>query len=242
MGDFRRMAARARKSAPRKKSLTSARGRGRSAPRWQRWALGIALSLFLVVVATGISWYQNPNQSLGEAVQTGRALLESSGKPPAAPAATPSGAPVSLEVARVLRVIDGDTIVVSTGNGSEERVRLLRVDTPESVHRDPSRNLPIGKAAAAYVADRLTDRQVRLEAGREATDRFGRRLAYVIVEGENFNVELVRQGWSPYYTKYGRSSRYDGDFRRAEALARANKAGIWGDADYLASMDRLSED
>ncbi len=65
------------------------------------------------------------------------------------------------------------------------------------------------------------------------TGFFHRHLCYVIYEENgsriNFNVELVRNGFTPYYTKYGYSSRYHDDFIDAENEARKNKVGIWND-------------
>jgi endonuclease YncB( thermonuclease family) len=45
---------------------------------------------------------------------------------------------------------------------------------------------------------------------------YGRLLAYVFVDGQNLNLDLVRQGLPPYYTKYGKSEKYDAEFRTAE--------------------------
>ncbi len=141
------------------------------------------------------------------------------------------GAPLTTAegylVAEVERVVDGDTLVVRIGSETE-RVRLLNVDTPESVHPDDSRNTVLGARAADYTRRRLENAQVRLEAGGdESHDRYGRRLAYVLVDGRNFNIELVREGWSEYVTKYGASERYDREFRTAEKEARKAERGIW---------------
>jgi endonuclease YncB( thermonuclease family) len=61
---------------------------------------------------------------------------------------------------------------------------------------------------------------------------YGRTLSYVFVTKAgkriNYNVELVRLGYSPYYVKYGRSRRYEKEFIAAEAEAMAGKRGIWG--------------
>jgi len=59
--------------------------------------------------------------------------------------------------------------------------------------------------------------------------RYGRLLAYVFVDEVNFNLELVRQGLSPYYIKYGLSQKYDQEFREAERYARKHELNIWGD-------------
>lgn len=64
------------------------------------------------------------------------------------------------------------------------------------------------------------------------TDIYGRYLAYVILESEgkevNYNIECVRQGYSPYYNKYGNSKRFHKEFLEAQDNARKNKLGIWG--------------
>ncbi|MBI1293016.1 hypothetical protein GC173_17545, partial [bacterium] len=205
-------------------------------PRWKKALLGAVLSLLLLLTASGIAWFRNPDQSLGEAMESGRTLLEGKATRPEAPPP-----PAERDVATVIRVVDGDTLLVRIGE-SEERIRLLNIDTPESVHSDASRNLPIGKKASEFTRNALENRQVRLESGREERDRYGRRLAYVFTEGNNFNVQLVSEGWSPYVTKYGKSQRYDADFRRAEEQARKTKKGIWNDPDYLAMMSAESDE
>ena len=128
----------------------------------------------------------------------------------------------------VIRIIDGDTIVVDYQE-KPEKVRLLCVNTPESVHPDKKQNIPMGKTASAYAKKRLKGKYVDLEFEGRMRGRYGRLLAYVFVEGTNFNLELVRQGLSPYYTKYGLSQKYDKEFRETERLARKDKLNIWGD-------------
>jgi micrococcal nuclease len=130
---------------------------------------------------------------------------------------------------QILRIVDGDTIDINY-NGKRERVRLLCVNTPESVHPDKKQNVPMGKVAAEYAKGRLSGKSVDLEfEGSRTRGKYGRLLAYVIVDGQNFNLELVRQGLSPYYTKYGKSQKYDSEFKAAEKLARQDGLNIWGD-------------
>ena len=140
---------------------------------------------------------------------------------------------------RVLRVVDGDTIVVIY-NGKKERVRLLCVNTPESVHPDEKQNIPLGKVASKYTAKRLAGKNIDLEfEGERIRGHYGRLLAYVFVDGSNFNVELVRQGLSPYYTKYGKSVQYHNQFRSAERQARKEKLHIWNDPELTKKYLRL---
>jgi len=125
-------------------------------------------------------------------------------------------------------------------NGKYEKVRLLCVNTPESVHPDKKQNIPMGKVASRYTQKKLTDKYVKLEFEiKKIRGNHGRLLAYVFVDGQNLNLDLVRQGLSPYYTKYGKSEKYDPEFRAAEKLARKEKLNIWGDPELTEKYLRL---
>ncbi|MFH2219457.1 MAG: thermonuclease family protein [Pseudomonadota bacterium] len=160
--------------------------------------------------------------------------------------------PVSAVAGRykVIRVVDGDTIDINykddsdtldiTYKGRKERVRLLCVDTPESVHPDAKQNIPMGKVAADYAKKKLSGKHIALEfEGKLLRGDYGHLLAYVFVDGQNFNLDLVRQGLSPYYTQYGKSRKYDADFLAAEKLARKEKLNIWGDPELTEKYLRL---
>ncbi len=139
---------------------------------------------------------------------------------------------------RVIRIVDGDTIIVNY-KGRNEKVRLLCVNTPESVHPDKKQNILLGKVAADYTKKRLKGNYVNLEFEGPIRGRYGRLLAYVLVDGVNFNLELVREGLSPYYIKYGFSQKYDQEFREAERYARKHKLNIWGDPELAQKYLRL---
>jgi len=142
------------------------------------------------------------------------------------------------EQSRVIRIVDGATIVVNY-KGKNEKVRLLCVNTPESVHPDKKQNIPMGKIASNYAKKRLKGKYVDLEFEGPFRGRYGRLLCYVFVDGVNFNLELVREGLSPYYTKYGLSQKYDKEFREAERYARNHKLNIWGDPKLTQKYLRL---
>jgi len=139
---------------------------------------------------------------------------------------------------KVIRVVDGDTIVVDY-KGKNEKVRLLCVNTPESVHPDKKQNIPMGKVASNHAKDRLKGKYVDLEFEGPKRGKYGRLLAYVFVDEVNFNLELVREGLSPYYTKYGLSQKYDKEFREAEQYARNHNLNIWGDPELTQKYLRL---
>ncbi|MDP9364959.1 MAG: thermonuclease family protein [Chloroflexota bacterium] len=148
---------------------------------------------------------------------------------------------------RVVRVVDGDTIRVALADGTEESLRLACVDTEESLPGRNDPNKPVtaaGKAASAmakaYFAEPgggmatvdlefETDGDVDLTSPR-FRDNYGRLLCYVHKGEENYNLKLVRDGWSPYFVKYGRSRPHHAAMIAAEAEAQAAGARIWDPA------------
>jgi micrococcal nuclease len=95
----------------------------------------------------------------------------------------------------VIRVVDGDTIVVSI-DGTDTKVRFIGIDTPESVHPDKSKNTPDGKAAFEYTARLLDGKSVCLEYDAERLDSYGRTLAYVWLDDVMVNRLLLKQGYA----------------------------------------------
>lgn len=122
----------------------------------------------------------------------------------------------------VVRVVDGDTIVLD----GQERVRLIGVNTPESV--DPRRPVQFfGREAATFAQELLRGKKVTLGYEGHLQDRYGRTLAYVYLEdGTLANAEIIRQGYGFAYTKYP-FSKMD-EFRILEYQARNQKRGLWG--------------
>jgi micrococcal nuclease len=127
--------------------------------------------------------------------------------------------------AEVMSVVDGDTLDVRW-NGRTERVRLLGVDTPETV--DPHRPVGCyGPEASAFTHRRLQGRTVHLRFDRERRDRYGRLLAYVEVDGRRFNDELLTGGYARLLVipPNGRHARAMLD---EELAARSAARGLWG--------------
>ena len=126
---------------------------------------------------------------------------------------------------RVVAVVDGDTLDVAWGE-RRERVRLLGVDTPETV--DPDRPVGCyGPEASAFTSRRLQGRTVRLEFDRERRDRFGRLLAYVDIDGRRFNDELLAGGYARLLVipPNGRHARAMLDEELGGALGRPGAVG-----------------
>jgi micrococcal nuclease len=132
------------------------------------------------------------------------------------------------EPARIVAVVDGDTVDVAVG-GRTERVRLLGIDTPETV--DPDRPVGcFGPEASARTAELLPDgTEVELQRDVEGRDHFGRLLAYVFTgEDETFvNEVLVAEGYAEVLV-IEPNDAYAARLRDAEASARSSGAGLWG--------------
>lgn len=158
---------------------------------------------------------------------------------PAAPTPESSGGTVRQQAsvppgwvtAEVVRVVDGDTLVVRV-DGREARVRYVGVDTPESVQR----NTPVecfGREASRENEQLVGGRTVYLERDISDTDRYGRLLRYVHVDdpatGQRLLVELelVRRGYAHAVT-YPPDVKYADQLRAAEREAREARRGLWG--------------
>jgi len=129
---------------------------------------------------------------------------------------------------RVVQVLDGDTIVVR-GGGAPETIRLLGVDTPETHH--PTKPVQCyGPEASAYTASRLFGKLVRLEDDVERHDIYGRRLAYVYLDGRNFEQELLRKGYARLLV-IEPNHAHARDMLDDELNARAHRVGLWGACD-----------
>ena len=137
------------------------------------------------------------------------------------------GPPLGPGEAVVERVVDGDTIVVHV-SGHDERVRLIGIDTPETV--DPRKPVQcFGKEASDHTKVLLpAGTVVRLERDAEARDRYDRLLAYVYRKSDGLfvNLELARDGYAQLLT-IPPNLAYVDQLRAAVADARHQGRGLW---------------
>lgn len=132
--------------------------------------------------------------------------------------------------ALAIRAVDGDTIEVRIDGASEDvKVRLLGVDTPESV--DPRRPVEcFGKEASKYTASRVDGRRVRLEADPKAdeVDKYGRLLRNVILgDGTDLNAALIADGYAHAYLSFPLDARRKAELTRLEEEAKLARRGLW---------------
>jgi len=127
-------------------------------------------------------------------------------------------------LAQVVRVIDGDTIVVLI-NGLEYRVRYIGINTPETV--DPRKPVEcFGREASQRNRELVEEKTVELEKDVSETDQYGRLLRYVWVDGEMVNAVLVSEGYAMVVT-YPPDVKYQELFLELQRQALAEGQGLW---------------
>ncbi|WP_433713735.1 thermonuclease family protein [Nocardia sp. CA-084685] len=147
-------------------------------------------------------------------------------------AAAPSPIPVPADAEGpfpVSRVVDGDTVSIQK-DGKQVKVRMVGLDTPETW--DPHKAAQcFGVEASNHAKQVLTGKQVLVkpDSSQDSTDKYGRLLAYVWVDGALFNLDQIAQGFGHAYT-YQTPYQYQREFRAAERHARDNQLGLWNPA------------
>ena len=120
--------------------------------------------------------------------------------------------------ARVIQVIDGDTIIIEGGY----RVRYIGIDTPEIYPEAEDFGMEAWQANRRLVEGK----EVRLETDVSETDKYGRRLRYVYVGDVLVSAELVKQGLARAKA-YPPDTRYQDHLEEMEAEARSAGRGMW---------------
>jgi micrococcal nuclease len=116
------------------------------------------------------------------------------------------------EEAVLLRVIDGDTIETSIG-----KVRLLGINTPE-------KNMPFSNESKKFLSG-FVNKTLILERDFEDTDKYDRKLRYMIYNNSFINTQILEQGFANSYYTHG--LKYEQELLKAESQARNLKIGIW---------------
>jgi micrococcal nuclease len=128
----------------------------------------------------------------------------------------------------VLRVVDGDTFIADVDGVGEATIRMLGVNTPETV--DPRKPAEcFGKEASDYTKRRLDGAPVYLEADplADEIDRYGRLLRVVQLDDSDFNAELIREGYAYALTSFPMSPDRKHDYKMFEQDAMAAERGLW---------------
>jgi endonuclease YncB( thermonuclease family) len=132
------------------------------------------------------------------------------------------GAQAMEWVGTVVRIADGDTLTLLDDGKAMHRIRIDGIDAPE-------RTQAHGQRSRLSLAALAQGRSARAECGK--SDRYGREVCRVIVDGVDVGLEQVRRGWAWHYTKYAHeqppSARLA--YARAEEEARRARHGLWSE-------------
>jgi micrococcal nuclease len=120
--------------------------------------------------------------------------------------------------ARVIAVMDGDTVIV-LHDGKKIKIRLANIDAPESAQ-------PFGKESRQALLERVLKKQVHINS--RAVDTYGRMVAEISVDGNNVNEEQVRNGMAWEYSHFHR----DRNYLALQTEARQSHRGLWGKAEH----------
>jgi micrococcal nuclease len=122
--------------------------------------------------------------------------------------------------ARVIKVADGDTVTVLKGK-QQVRVRLSSIDAPE-------KNQPFGTRSQQHLSDLVFGKTVRVIE--DGSDRYGRTIGVLRIDGTNVNRRMVSDGMAWAYTAY----LNDDLMPMLELRARFTRSGLWNDAHPVA--------
>jgi len=143
------------------------------------------------------------------------------------------------DLATVTRVVDGDTLDVRY-QGEDQRVRLLNINTPETL--DPDKGVEcLGPEASQYLKDMLpAGTKVRLEFDQELRDRYGRLLAGVFLDGKLVNAEIARAGMGAPVVYEPNRRFYDKVMAASDEAFEAN-AGLYDETIECTLLGQISE-
>jgi len=186
----------------------------------------VLLALCLALLAAGVLFACLRIVSLSERV---RALEQRQHPIPViAPAVRRRTPPPDHSLHKVLRVIDGDTFVMDA-NGGPLKVRVLGIDTPETVHPDRPVE-PFGPEASRRARELLAGKPVTIhydaDLNKSKWGKYGRLLVYVeLPDTRDFGSVLIREGLARAYRKYPCSRL--AEYIKAEREAQAARVGVW---------------
>lgn len=131
---------------------------------------------------------------------------------------------------KVVSVADGDTITVLDADRVQHKIRLSGIDAPE-------RSQAFGRRSKEHLAGLVSGEQVTVET--DKTDRYGRSVGKVLLQGRDINLAIVVAGLAWHYKKY--ESEQPASDRRlyasAEVQARELRVGLWRDREPMAPWD-----
>lgn len=125
-----------------------------------------------------------------------------------------------LYSAKVVSVVDGDTIVADRKRGGEERIRLAAVDAPES-------HQAFGEQSKRYLSDLILNKDIQTQS--YGTDRYGRTIAVIRLGNASVNKKIVTDGYAWFYPEYDNGL----DYSVEQFAAQKERRGLWHSSDII---------
>ena len=125
---------------------------------------------------------------------------------------------------RVIGVHDGDTVTLLIAGNQQLKIRLAQIDAPEL-------DQPFGQQSKQSLSDMVFNKTIKVD--KETTDKYGRTVGTLIIEGVDANKEQVKRGMAWVYKQY----LHDQSLIPLEETARQTKVGLWADATPMAPWD-----
>lgn len=141
---------------------------------------------------------------------------------------------VDKDTVTLLKCVDGDTAHFKRGN-QDLKVRFLAINTPESTTKKEF----YGKEASNYVCNKLTNAtkiELEYDSKSDKLDKYGRTLAWIIVDNENLQLDLVKNGYAEVKYIYG-DYKYLNELKSLEKEAKAKKIGMWQNYESTTNYD-----
>lgn len=131
---------------------------------------------------------------------------------------------------KVVGISDGDTITVLDGSKTQHKVRLAGIDAPE-------KSQAFGDRSKQYLSDQVFGKTVTVDWNK--TDKYGRTIGKVIINGQDANLRQVQAGLAWHYKQYEKeqSASDRNSYAQAETDARARHIGLWHDATPMPPWD-----
>ena len=125
---------------------------------------------------------------------------------------------------KVIKIKDGDTIVILDSNNDQYTIRVADIDCPEKAQ-------PFGTKAKQFTSCEVFGKQVTID--KKNLDKYGRIVGYVMYEGKNLSIELLKVGFAWHYKYYSK----DQNMANIETNAKQNRAGLWIDNNPINPYD-----
>lgn len=133
------------------------------------------------------------------------------------------------ETVKFSNCVDGDTIKILVGK-EEKTVRMLAIDTPESVH--PTKGVEYyGKEASNYTCETVKNAkkiEIEYDNNSDKTDKYDRLLVWIFVDGKLLQKDLVEKGYAKVAYLYD-DYKYTKELENAQELTSAKEIGIWNE-------------